>query len=81
MYNGQNKYESYKKRTKRSSNDQRMRMRYSSGGLLLPVLKLTDHNSGRTDINGYIQDTYRMPNAWQPDKPHENRTNRIPTHE
>ena len=28
--------------------------------------------SGRTDINGYIPDTYRMPNAREPDKPHTN---------
>ena len=32
-------------------------------GTLLPVLKLAVHNSGRMDINGYIQDTYRMPNV------------------
>ena len=30
MYNGQNEYVPYKKRTKRSLNDHRMRMRYSS---------------------------------------------------
>ena len=28
--------------------------------------------SDRTDINGYIPDTYRMPNAREPDKPHTN---------
>ena len=28
--------------------------------------------SGRTDINGDIPDTYRMPNAREPDKPHTN---------
>ena len=30
---------------------------------LLPVWQLTVHNLGRTDINRYTQDAYRMRNA------------------
>ena len=30
------------------------------------------HNSGRTDIDGYIQGAYRMPDARELDKPHTN---------
>ena len=34
--------------------------------------ELTVRNSGRTDINGCIPDTYRMLNAREPNKPHTN---------
>ena len=39
---------------------------------LKSCLVLSHLVSGRTDINGYIPDTYRMPNAREPDKPHTN---------
>ena len=60
-------------------------MRYSTGNSVLTVtcpvvdrsqlkscLVLSDLVSGRTDINGYIPISYRMPNAREPDKPHTN---------
>ena len=45
--------------TERSQNEHAVLV----GETFLPVWQLTDHNSGRTDTNGYIQYTYRMPNA------------------
>ena len=39
---------------------------------LKSCLVLSHLVSGRTDINGYIPDTYRIPNARKPDKPHTN---------
>ena len=54
--------DNFKKRIKRWLNDHRMNMRHSSRKLLL-VRQLTVHNLGRTDINVYTQDAYRMPNA------------------
>ena len=66
MSNGQNEYVPYKKRTKRSLNDHRMRMRYSSRELcyLSSQLKRTS------------TDSYRIPTGC---RTHENRTNRTRT--
>ena len=66
MYNGQNEYAPYKKRTKRSLNDHRMHMRHSSGELktCLVVDRSQIGSNGHQRMHtGYLQDVERMKNG------------------
>ena len=72
MYNAQNEYVPYKKRTKRWLNDHRMSMRYSSGRLFY----LSGSWPFTTQVERTSKDTYRIPTGcWT----HENRTKCIKT--
>ena len=57
MYNGQNEYVTYKKRTKRSLNEHTMRMRYSSKELCY----LSCSWSFTIQVELTSTDTYRIP--------------------
>ena len=72
MFNGQNEYLPYKKRTKRSLNDHRMRMRYASRKL--------SYQSCSWPFTAQVErtstDTYRIPTGC---RNNENRTKRTRT--
>ena len=72
MYNGHNEYVPYKKRTKRSLNDQRKRMRYSS----LELYYLSWSWPFTPQVKRTSTDTYRIPTGCPT---HENRINHTRT--
>ena len=72
MYNGRNEYVPYKKRTKRSLNDHRIHMRYSSRKLCYRSCSWPF----TTEVERSSMDTYRIPSGC---RTHENRTNRTRT--
>ena len=72
MYNGQNEYVPYKKRTKRWLNDHRMNMLYSSRTLFY----LYGSWPFITQVKRTSTDAYRIPTGC---RTHKNQTNRIRT--
>ena len=78
MYNGQNEYAPYKKRTKRWLNDLRKNMRSRPVNYVTcPAVDLSQlrSNGHQRTHAGYLQDAERMrtgQTARDPDKPHTN---------